>query len=148
MVSKQTAVYRCEHKRRSRQLHDSTYYGSCRNRIIIYLFSHDTGVLLLALCWVLHLCTSFTAFLPSRLQAVLYLLHWLGLQKEQNRPPKWSRAPVQTTEPRTRITQTPKSPGHGAWLEHIREGHVRATVCSRDVVLDQVIPKSLQMELG
>ena len=81
-------VNRCEYNQRSEQLHDSTYCGSCRNKLIVYLcYQHD--VVLLALRWERHLGTSFTAFLPS---SELYLLHWLDLQKEQNSPLKWLRA--------------------------------------------------------
>ena len=34
---------------------------------------------------------------------------------------------------------------HGAWLEQIRQVHVRANVYSRDVVLDTTIRKSLEI---
>ena len=69
--------------------HDLTYCRSCRNILIVYLYSQHTDVVLLALRWKPQLGTSFTAFLPS---SELYLLRWLDLQKEQNNPLKWSRA--------------------------------------------------------
>ena len=82
-------VYRCEHTQRSKQSHDSTYCGSCRNRLIVYLYSQHTDALLLALRREPQLGTNFIAFLPS---SELYLLHWLDLQKERNSPLKWSSA--------------------------------------------------------
>ena len=77
-------VYRCVHTQRSKEMHDTTYCGSCRNIIIVYLYSqHD--VVLLALRWEPQLGNSFIAFLPS---SELYLVHWLDMQKGQNSP--WS----------------------------------------------------------
>ena len=32
---------------------------------------------------------------------------------------------------------------HGAWMEHMRRPRKQANVCSRDVVLNTIIPKSL-----
>jgi len=42
---------------------------------MVYLYSHDTDVLALALGWMSQLFTRFTACLPSSLQSELYLLH-------------------------------------------------------------------------
>ena len=75
--------------KRSKQSHDSTYCGSCRNRLIVYLYSQHIDAVLLALRWEPQLGTNFTAFLPS---SELYLLHWLDLQKERNSPLKSSSA--------------------------------------------------------
>ena len=107
---------------------------------------------------MLQLCTSVTAILPSRLQAVLYLLHWLQGSAQVAQPsaevvkgrkeflctwlcPIWLyithvkgfRRHLFKLLDHEQGLHKPRRP-HGAWLEFIREAHVRATVCSRDVV--------------
>jgi len=36
-------------------------------------------------------------------------------------------------------------PTHGAWLQHIRRAYVQASIWSQDIVLDPVIPNSLEL---